>query len=489
MMCFTRLLLILGSALAFAPPARILHQDSALVMTISSENNNMFHHHQPQNASSTSLHLWGNKARDGDDRQERFPPLKASPPRSVCLMVEPTPFTHVSGYSNRFREMLRFLGRAGDDVKVLTVDQKTRKDQQPKSIFGHAIEHTFGWTFPLYSHISLSLDFPQFKGRRIIRNMKQKPDLIHVSSPGFMVIPAILYSKLMKIPLVMSYHTHIPMYAAKYLGFIPFHKQISWMLLRWAHTKADLTLCTSPQLRQECVDAGIPRVDVWRKGVDSQRFSPSFQSSDMRQRMTESHPDDFLILSVGRIGAEKRLKDLKPMLERMGKRARLCIVGNGPQLPYLKKYFRGTNTVFTGQLNGDELSQAFASADAFCIPSDTETLGFVVMESMASGIPVVGANAGGIPDMIQHGKTGYLVETGNEDGFIQRLQELRDDPELRQALGHAARAEAQKWTWEDATSVLRNVQYEKAVANHGQRRQRKNRGKDDAISSPLFAPC
>eukprot|EP00523_Entomoneis_sp_CCMP467_P014134 CAMPEP_0168795782 /NCGR_PEP_ID=MMETSP0725-20121227/16388_1 /TAXON_ID=265536 /ORGANISM="Amphiprora sp., Strain CCMP467" /LENGTH=322 /DNA_ID=CAMNT_0008846819 /DNA_START=723 /DNA_END=1688 /DNA_ORIENTATION=+ len=322
-----------------------------------------------------------------------------------------------------------------------------------------------------------------------------------------MVIPAILYSKLMKIPLVMSYHTHIPMYAAKYLGFIPFHKQISWMLLRWAHTKADLTLCTSPQLRQECVDAGIPRVDVWRKGVDSQRFSPSFQSSDMRQRMTESHPDDFLILSVGRIGAEKRLKDLKPMLERMGKRARLCIVGNGPQLPYLKKYFRGTNTVFTGQLNGDELSQAFASADAFCIPSDTETLGFVVMESMASGIPVVGANAewnpgcgcqcrvesrlwvpmpsgipvvganaewnpgcgcqcrvesrlwvpmpsgipvvganaGGIPDMIQHGKTGYLVETGNEDGFVQRLQELRDDPELRQALGHAARAEAQKW--------------------------------------------
>lgn len=123
-------------------------------------------------------------ARNDNDPQNKdvVPPLRTKPVWNICLMVEPTPFTHVSGYSNRFREMLRFLSHAGDKVNVLTVDQATKKQQQPKSIFGYNIEHTFGLRFPLYRRISLSLDLPQFKGRRILKRMK-KPDLIHVSSP------------------------------------------------------------------------------------------------------------------------------------------------------------------------------------------------------------------------------------------------------------------------------------------------------------------
>lgn len=76
----------------------------------------------------------------------------------------------------------------------------------------------------------------------------------------------------------------------------------------------------------------------------------------------------------------------------------------GPDAEALKDYFAGTKTVLTGTMTGEPLSQAFASADVFVMPSDSETLGFVVLESMASGVPVVGADAGGIPDLIQHGK-------------------------------------------------------------------------------------
>lgn len=84
--------------------------------------------------------------------------------------------------------------------------------------------------------------------------------------------------------------------------------------------------------------------------------------------------------------------------------ARLALVGTGPDAEALKDYFAGTKTVLTGTMTGEPLSQAFASADVFVMPSDSETLGFVVLESMASGVPVVGADAGGIPDLIHHGK-------------------------------------------------------------------------------------
>jgi hypothetical protein len=109
------------------------------------------------------------------------PPLRRHKPRKIALMVEPTPFTHVSGYANRFNEMLKFLAKAGDDVKVLTVDGKTDQEKLPTEKFGFSIDHTQGFTFPLYNHITLTFDLPEMKGAKIME--KFKPDLIHVTSP------------------------------------------------------------------------------------------------------------------------------------------------------------------------------------------------------------------------------------------------------------------------------------------------------------------
>jgi len=389
------------------------------------------------------------------------PPLNRNPPRKICLMVEPTPFTHVSGYANRFNEMLKFLSEAGDEVEVLTVDSRTPKNELPTEVFGYKISHTLGFTFPLYNQIALTLDLPEMKGSAILDRLK--PDLIHVTSPGFMVLAAIFYARTMSIPLVMSYHTHLPSYAINYLGFIPGIEKFAWELLRFAHSRADLTLVTSPQIQKELIDNGIPRVDVWRKGIDTERFNPKFKDAEMRKVMSDGNPDDFLMVYVGRLGAEKNIKDVRDILEQMPN-ARFAVVGKGPQQEELEKYFEGTKTVFLGQRSGDELSQAFASADAFIMPSDSETLGFVVLESMASGVPVVAANAGGIPSIITNEKDGFLVEPYYIDGYVKRLQQL-EDAKFCEGMGKIARAEAERWGWEAATSVLRNVQYEKALVN------------------------
>jgi Glycosyltransferase Family 4 len=138
------------------------------------------------------------------------PPLNRHPSRKICLMVEPTPFTHVSGYANRFKEMLKFMKKAGDDVHILTVDSKTPTQQLPKEYYGYSISHTQGFTFPLYNHISLTIDLPEMKGAQLLD--QTKPDIIHVTSPGFLVFAAMFYARVMKIPLVMSYHTHLPSY-------------------------------------------------------------------------------------------------------------------------------------------------------------------------------------------------------------------------------------------------------------------------------------
>jgi sulfoquinovosyltransferase len=191
----------------------------------------------------------------------------------------------------------------------------------------------------------------------------------------------------------------------------------------------------------------------------------------VRNTLSAGNPEAPLLVYVGRLGMEKKLASLKTVLED-NPGARLAFVGSGPFKQELEKIFAGYPVVFVGPYQGDELSAAFASADLFVMPSDSETLGFVVLEAMASGIPVVGVAAGGIVDLIESGSTGYLVSNSDDmREFSSRVKELLGDSELRRAMGVSARKWAESWSWEAATSRLRNVQYRAAIENFGRRRE------------------
>lgn len=388
-------------------------------------------------------------------------------PARICILVEPSPITYTSGYSNRFKSLFQYLALdTNDDVHVLTTEAVAK--DPPREWMGIPIQYTWGVRLPHYPPMSISLDY-NFKALRTIAHMK--PDIIHVSSPGFLVFQSVLCARLFQIPLVISYHTHLPIYVRSYL-----HPKLSgvaewfiWRLIRVVHSLADLTVVTSPQILEEFQQHKVPRCQVWQKGVDIDRFHPRFANSAMRHRMTDGHPDDFLIVYIGRFGTEKRLKDLKGILEKLPDNTCLCLVGAGPQDNELRDFFVGTRTVFTGMLTGDELSSAFASADAFCMPSDSETLGFVVLESMASSTPVVGAAAGGLIDIIDDGRNGFLVPPGDIHAFANRLRKLQSDFQLRQRMGLEARKEAELWGWKASMRKLRTEQYEAARYNFLQR--------------------
>jgi sulfoquinovosyltransferase len=168
------------------------------------------------------------------------------------------------------------------------------------------------------------------------------------------------------------------------------------------------------------------------------------------------------------LGAEKNLTLLKTLVERLPN-VRLALIGDGPFAKYLRKYFAGTRTHFTGQLRGKELSEAFASGDIFVMPSESETMGFVVMEAMASGLAVVGVAAGGIPHLIQHQVTGYLYAPGDVDQMTQLVKYLVDHPWIRKEMASKARKETERWDWYSATAILRNVQYTRAIENFQQK--------------------
>ena len=314
---------------------------------------------------------------------------KAAARIKVGLLVEPTPFTHVSGYANRFNEMLRFLRRSGTtDVSIVTPDDT---DAAPSEAHGYPVTTVSGFRFPLYP-LCLSID-PDCGAQRMVEEFR--PALLHASSPSFLMAVALALKWLYKLPLMLSYHTHLPIYGREYLrafNWFGWLEQAAWAFIRWYHNRADLTLTTSPQLAEELRQNGVKNVEVWPKGVDTIKFDPKFKSVEMRRRLggidPQSGAERPLLVYVGRVCETKRLQQLRHTLEHIP-HAVLAIVGGGPSLPRFEAEFSDLvaagRVVFTGMMKGGELSAAFASADVFVMPSDSETLGFVVLESMVRG--------------------------------------------------------------------------------------------------------
>jgi len=406
----------------------------------------------------------------------RLPGRRKGPLR-VALLVEPTPFTHVSGYANRFKEQLKYLKEFGDEVAVATPDDKA---EAPSEFLGYPITTLEGFRFPLYAHLCLTGDF-KGKARKMVEEFK--PDVIHASSPGFFALAATAIAKALDVPLVLSYHTHLPVYAERYAAWLPFSRSSAWLAIKAAHAFADVTLVTSPQIMEEFKEHHIRNVKVWQKGIDVEVFNPDFRDAETRNVLAPQNSEKTILLYVGRISVEKRLEDVAEVL-RTRPETVFSIVGGGPHEADLRKYFSefGDRVHFCGVLRGDELSKAYASADMFCMPSDSETLGFVVIEAMASGLPIVAADAGGIPSIVAHESNGILVKPGDTTAFAQACGRFLNDAAMRERLTTRGRQDAEGWSWRAATKNLREEHYYSAIRRHAALKRERENGPGGVLS-------
>ena len=360
----------------------------------------------------------------------------------IALFTE-TFLPKVDGIVTRLRHTIEHLQRNGDRVLVVAPEGGITEYK------GATVYGVPGVPLPLYPELKLAL--PPIGSKNIIEEFK--PEVIHVVNPAVLGLSGIYYAKTMDIPLIASYHTHLPQYLHHYgLGAL---EGLLWELLKATHNQAQLNLCTSTAMVDELVNHDIERVDLWQRGVDTDMFQPHLASNQMRSRLSQGEPESPLFLYVGRVSAEKQIDEIKPVLEAIPE-ARLAIVGDGPYREALEEHFAGTNTHFVGYLQGLELASAYASADAFIFPSRTETLGLVLLEAMAAGCPVVAARSGGIPDIVTDGVNGYLFEPDDETGAITATKRLLAAKEEREQLRRNARAEAELWGWAAATRQLQN---------------------------------
>ncbi|MDE5086933.1 MAG: glycosyltransferase family 1 protein [Trichodesmium sp. St16_bin2-tuft] len=369
----------------------------------------------------------------------------------IALFTE-TFLPKIDGIVTRLCHTVKHLQRSGDRVLIFSPAGGLTEYQ------GAEICGIEGFPLPLYPELKLAIPTPTI-GEKL---EQLQPDIIHVANPAVLGLGGLFYAKKLNIPLVASYHTHLPQYLHHYgLGML---EGLLWELLKSGHNQADLNLCTSTAMVEELRNHGIERVDLWQRGVDTELFQPAYANLEMRNYLSQGKPDSRILLYVGRLGVEKEIDRIKPILEAIPN-ACLALVGDGPNRQTLEQHFANTPTHFVGYLRGQELASAYASADAFIFPSRTETLGLVLLEAMAAGTPVVAANSGGIPDIVTNGINGHLFDPADEKGAITATQKLLAQSEERETLRQNARAEAERWGWSAATQQLRNY-YQKIISAH-----------------------
>ncbi|GAA2183794.1 glycosyltransferase family 1 protein [Brooklawnia cerclae] len=318
---------------------------------------------------------------------------------------------------------------------------------------------------PVYPEVRVGLPTPRIAERMV----DFRPDVVHAVNPVWLAAYGVLSAEHRDRPLLASYHTQVASYTRKmHLGWLEGTAQ------RWTrslHNRAEVNLCTSPQMVDAAIAAGVKRVDLWPKAVDTKTYRPDARTDRMRRRLTDDHPDMPLAIYVGRMSNEKGIDDLLEPVHRL-RGVRFAFVGSGPARERLQHAFAGTNTVFTGYLTGHELAEAYASADMFVFPSTTETLGFAGLEAMASGVPVIGARAGGIPHLFDDGVEGILFTPHDADEIMAAISRLVDDEPLRRRMGEAARIATNKYTWRASTEALVGF-YELAIDRHEACRRRR----------------
>ncbi|MBA2946184.1 glycosyltransferase family 4 protein [Streptomyces himalayensis] len=268
--------------------------------------------------------------------------------------------------------------------------------------------------------------------------ISHRADVVHLASPFVLGVRGMAAAGRLGIPAVAVYQTDLAGYARTYMGA---GEAAAWRRIRSVHAAADRTLAPSTAALRDLEEHGIPRVRLWARGVDTERFQPSLRDEALRRELAPG--GELIVGYVGRLAPEKQV-ELLAAASRLGG-VRVVVVGDGPSETTLHEAM--PNAVFLGRRTGDELARIFASLDVFAHTGPFETFCQTVQEAMASGVPVIAPAAGGPLDLVDHGRTGILVPPRDEAAVRDAVWSLAADPERRAAYGAAGRATVEGRTW------------------------------------------
>lgn len=311
----------------------------------------------------------------------------------------------INGVVTTLRRTCEHLRAGGHRIETLTPDQ-----------FRH-------WPCPSYPEIPLALGC----GPKLRKRLDEfRPDAIHIATEGPLGLAARNYCRRRGFPYTSSFHTRFAEYVQLRTG-LPL--SFGYAFLRWFHNGSERVMAATPALKAELEERGFRNPVLWSRGVDTELFRP-------RSKTFLDGPRP-LMLYTGRVAVEKNIEAFL-QVDLPGTK---YVVGDGPQRTELERKYPEAR--FVGYRHGEELARYMAAADVFVFPSLTDTFGLVMLEALASGVPVAAFPVQGPLDVILSERVGCL----HEDLKAAVSEALKLDPK-------ECREYALKYSWGDCVRLF-----------------------------------
>ncbi len=347
----------------------------------------------------------------------------------------------INGVAHTTSKVVEGLLAKGHELTLVRPRQHNNETPARRGRFQELLVR--GIPIPMYQQ--LRMGFPAGgELRRLWR--AARPDIVHIATEGPLGWSALRAARSLQIPVSTDFRTNFHAYSRFYgIGWL---KGAIESYMRKFHNDADCTMVPTQQLKRELAGMAFDRLSVVPRGVDTKIFSPYQNSAELRKSWGAA-PDTVVILSVGRLAAEKNLAAVVRCynsLRGAQVRVKLVIVGDGPLRRQLQ--IDCPDAVFAGFQTGRSLAEHYASADMFIFPSLTETFGNVTLEAMASGLAVVAYDHAAAHELIRNQKNGLAVSPGREDLLLAGALQVAGDITLRNSMRLRARQAALAQGWD-----------------------------------------
>ena len=340
-------------------------------------------------------------------------------------------FDDVNGVSRFIRDIARLACESDRDLRVLTSTPATEiKFGAAEAPFRQNFLPLISKPMPYYSELRVNIP-PVLEVLEWVD--REQFDVIHVSTPGPMGLLGLLAARMLRAPVLATYHTDFPAYIDKLTGD---HRManVAEQYMRWFYAFPQALFSRSGSYRFNLVDLGVKedRLRTIRPGIDLDKFSPQKADPAFLQSLrvsTARTPN--VLLYAGRVSIEKNLPLLVRAFKLLRARRRdvcLVVAGDGPYRRQMEQELAGLPAFFAGYCNDDRLAALYAGATLFVFPSRTDTLGQVVMEAQACGVPCLVAPEGGPKETVIDGETGLVLPAADPDPWCNAIDELLDDP-------------------------------------------------------------
>ncbi|MER0244792.1 glycosyltransferase family 1 protein [Streptomyces sp. HSW2009] len=358
----------------------------------------------------------------------------------VAIVTESFP-PDINGVSHCAVQTAQHLARRGHEPLVLAPAGAHDCPADSDGTHPYPVVRVPSLGLPGYPQVRVALP-----SRRLAATLAaHRADVVHLASPFILGVRGMAAATRLHLPTVAVYQTDIGGYARTYLGT---GEGAAWRRIRAVHAAADRTLAPSTAAARDLAEHGVPRIALWPRGVDTERFRPAARDPELRRTLAPG--GELIVGYVGRLAPEKCVELLAPVAGLTG--VKLVIVGDGPSLTSLRSTLPGAE--FLGRRTGEELARIFASLDVFVHTGPQETFCQTVQEAQASGVPVVAPAIGGPTDLVQHGRTGLLVPPGDSAAVADAVRMLAESPRLRADMGRAGRTSVEGRTWEMVGDLL-----------------------------------